>query len=164
MPDAQVTTTHDFRLRKNSILEYLSPFGVITTKAFIYRLLSFLGITVLSIFTLAIAVPIILEYLKKENYVALVSAVTFALFIYFFLLAWFLVSTLTKDYRTNGTPIPFIFALATPFVPFLLLIKYMLSSKLEKEVNKTWAEQQQQARDKNKTKTHVKKRKAFDKD
>ena len=75
------------------------------------------------------------------------NKVTLSLFILAMLVVggfifWFLLATITKYYRTSGMPIPFIFALATPFLPFMLLITYFISSKVEREINQALAAEQ----------------------
>jgi hypothetical protein len=140
------------KIRGNSIAEYLSPFGVITTKEFIYRLFSSIGLLILIGFTsLGIST---LDSLTtggsnlSEEKAATVIAVSVALVaISVVLLVWFFFATITKDYRTYGMPMPFVFSLLTPFLPFLIIIKFFISSKVERRINQAIALKQREFRE-----------------
>lgn len=119
------------KLRGSSFFEYLSPFGVISTKEFIYRLFSFLGLLLVAV----MLIPIILAYFEEFENQSNMDFLFFCVGISIVMLFWFLFATVTKEYRTYGMPIPFVFAVATPLLPLLFLIRYFISSKVERKIN-----------------------------
>lgn len=140
----------DSKLRANSIWEYLSPFGVITIKEFVYRLFFAIGMMILIGLLLAALSALGAETKNQE----LAATVLGSLYIIgpacFIVLIWFLFATIAKDYRTYGMPIPVIFALLTPVLPFFLVIKFILSSKVERRINQAIALKQRELREHNK--------------
>ncbi|MEH6446587.1 MAG: hypothetical protein V7784_22040 [Oceanospirillaceae bacterium] len=140
---SQNSTNKTNKPRANSFFEYLSPFGVISTREFIYRLVSFLG---LLLFFCVVAVPlisIIPSYFETAQNQSNIDLLFFSAGISIVMLLWFLLATITKEYRTYGMPIPFIFALATPLIPLLFFIRYFFSSKIERQINTERALEQQ---------------------
>ena len=131
--------------RPTSLLEYLSPFGVISTSEFIYRLLSFVGLLFLSVIVFIWSSNLItyLEQIKQQNAASFVYPLVGVIA---FLLLWFLLSTLTKEYRTSGMPIPFIFALLTYILPFIFIFRFLLSSKKKRAMNSARAIRQAEYR------------------
>jgi len=132
-------------LRPTSLLEYLSPFGVISTAEFIYRLLAFVGFLFIAV-TLLAWLPSIENYLEQIDQHQPASFVYPVAGVFGFLLFWFLLSTLTKEYRTSGMPIPFIFALLTKVLPFIFIFRFLLSSKTKRAVNTERANRQAEYR------------------
>lgn len=132
-------------LRTTSLLEYLSPFGVISTTEFVYRLLSFVGLLFISVTSLA-WLPQLKAYLEEIGLYQPAAFVYPVAGLFGFLMFWFLLSTLTKEYRTAGMPIPFIFALLTKVLPFIFLFRFFLSSKTKRAVNIERANRQAQFR------------------
>ncbi len=135
------------KIRGNSMAEYLSPFGVITTKEFIYRLLSAIGLIIFIVFA-----SFGLSTIGKSNLSEDKAAQIFGIMIVIgvisaVLLVWFFFVTVTKDNRTYGMPMPFVFALATPFLPFLIIMKFFISSKVERRINQAVALKQRQFRE-----------------
>jgi hypothetical protein len=148
-------------LRATSLLEYLSPFGVISTTEFVYRLLSFVGFLLLAVMSLA-WLSSLETYLEKIGLHQPASFVYPVAGVFGFLLFWFLLSTLTKEYRTAGMPIPFIFALLTKVLPFIFIFRFLLSSKTKRAVNTERANRQAEYR--KSEKKQPKKRKIADVD
>jgi len=132
-------------LRATSLLEYLSPFGVISTREFIYRLLSFVGFLFIAVTSLA-WLPSLEAFLEKIDQHQPASLVYPVAGVFGFLLFWFLLSTLTKEYRTAGMPIPFIFALLTKVLPFIFIFRFLLSSKAKRAANTERANRQAEYR------------------
>ncbi|NQZ31420.1 MAG: hypothetical protein HRU06_09085 [Oceanospirillaceae bacterium] len=131
--------------RPTSLLEYLSPFGVISTSEFAYRLLSFVGLLLVSvmIFAWSSSFVIYLEEIGQQDAASLVYPLVGVIAFFLF---WFLLSTLTKEYRTSGMPIPFIFALFTYILPFFFIFRYLLSSKKKRAINSERAAKQAEYR------------------
>ncbi len=138
------------RIRANSIGEYLSPFGLITTKEFILRLLFAIGAIVFMGLAMAGLSGVNAEVADKEQMATIYGAVIVAGILSVVVLVWFLFATVAKDYRTYGMPLPVIFALATPFLPFLIIIKFLISSKVERRVNQAVALKQREFREQQK--------------
>ena len=133
-------------IRGNSMAEYLSPFGVITTKEFIYRLLSAIGLLILIVFAGFGLTSLGAGNLSEDKAATIFGIMIVLGVISVVLLIWFLFVTVAKDYRTYGMPMPFIFALATPFLPFLIIIKFFISSKVERRINQAIALKQSRFR------------------
>lgn len=138
MTNSQRVSSKSTGLRSVSFFEYLSPFGVISTRELIIRLFAFLG--------LFIAMVIVFASFSAAGNAAEPSKYLSQIFIGMLcmsaLVIWFLLATITKEYRTFGMPIPFIFALVTPFFPLMFILKYVLSSKAKRQVNQALADQQ----------------------
>ena len=132
-------------LRATSLLEYLSPFGVISTTEFVYRLLSFVGFLFIAVMSLA-WLSSLETYLQEIGQHQPASFVYPVAGVFGFLLFWFLLSTLTKEYRTAGMPIPFIFALLTKVLPFIFIFRFLLSSKKKRAANTERANKQAEFR------------------
>jgi len=128
-------------LRAISLLEYLSPFGVISTREFVLRLLSFVGL----LFTSAISFPVLtplVAYMKENGVQDATSIIYTMAAVLAFLMFWFLLSTLTKEYRTSGMPLPFIFALLSNVMPFIFILRFIFSSKAKRAINTERAQRQ----------------------
>lgn len=147
--------------RATSLLEFLSPFGVISNREFVYRLLTVVGFIFISVMLFAF-IPDIIASLEEIGQQSVASMMYPGAGVLGFLLFWFLLATLTKEYRTSGMPIPFVFALLTYILPFFFIIRFLLSSKTKRAVNKERAEQQAEYR--NSEKIRLKNRKRVDAD
>ncbi|MGB1236798.1 MAG: hypothetical protein ACPG4U_01235 [Pseudomonadales bacterium] len=135
--------SHGFSPRRNTLWEYISPFGFISQREAIVRLLSFFAILGCSI---ALLVSLYRGPDEAPNTLALSVFVMVTLGNTLNL--WFAFATLAKDNRTFGMPLPLLFSALslTPALPFFFVLKFFLRSKLDAKLNRAKADYQYQYR------------------
>ncbi len=121
------------------IIDWMTPKGVITVPSFILRALAALVIFAAPTLIAASVAAFIDDSGTNGTInltVGLVAIISIALGV------WVLLATLTKHYRTKGVFVPFLFALLTPVLPFMLVITWLFSSKEHRLYNEHLATQQ----------------------
>ncbi|KAB7614688.1 hypothetical protein F9L33_08635 [Amylibacter sp. SFDW26] len=136
------------------VFDWFTPVGVITVPSFILRALTAVLIFPIPTLIAASAAAVIDKDSTNGTInltVGLVAITSIVLGI------WVLLATLTKHYRTKGVFAPFLFALLTPVLPFMLVLTWLFSSKERRTHYEHLAEQQaalrKMAKSKRKTKS-----------
>lgn len=109
----------------SNIKNWLSPRGVIAGGRLALRLLAMVAFIVLSMLTLGL----IAQVANGSLLVVVESIAAIFLIVGLPLAFWIILATLTKHYRAKGVWAPFLFALITPFMPFMFFVTWIFSSK-----------------------------------
>ncbi|WP_133117362.1 hypothetical protein [Paramylibacter kogurei] len=119
------------------LLEWMSPFGVITNGEFISRLVTLVMVLVAPVALIAVGSGQQSEVIAMAS-MGLLFFVPFAL--------WMVLATVTKQYRTKGVFAPFFFALFTPILPIMFFLTWFFSSRENRETNQALAKVQREHR------------------
>ncbi|GHA49307.1 hypothetical protein GCM10008927_13110 [Amylibacter ulvae] len=129
--------TNKSKIKNGGILEWMSPFGVITTGEFILRLI---------ILVMIMLAPIALIAVGYEQPSEAVAIASMGLMFVVPVALWMVLTTVTKQYRTKGVFAPFFFALFTPILPVMFFLTWFFSSRENRETNQALAKLQREHR------------------